>query len=210
MKKIIIIGAGDGGRVISELIKQQGGFKLAGFLDDNKELQGRLVNGYKVIGRVAHLNKFRGMQFVVSVGGDLKARSRIFQSAVKAGLEPVSLVHKAAIVDKTANIGKGSIILARCVVGPFAKIGENVFLFSGTIIEHDDFIESNVYASPGVCLAGKVRVGKNTFLGIRSCVVQGVKIGSNVIVGAGSVVLKDVADNTVVAGIPAKVLRKNE
>lgn len=210
MRKLIIIGAGDGGRVVFELVKQQGSFEVAGFIDDNKELKGRSVNGHKVIGTSRDLNKFRGMLFVVAVGGNLKARSRLFQLAVKARLEPVSLIHKTAIVDKTASIDDGSIILARCVIGPFAKIGKNVFLFTGTIIEHDNFIADNVYASPAVCLAGKVRVGKNTFLGILSCVVQGVKIGSNVVVGAGSVVLKDVPNNTVVAGVPAKILRKNE
>lgn len=53
---------------------------------------------------------------------------------------------------------------------------------------------------------GRVKIGNDVFIGINSIILPGVTIGSNVIIGAGSVVTKDIADNSVVVGSPAKVI----
>ena len=209
MKKIVIIGAGDGGRLVSQIVRDQGEFEAIGFIDDNESVQGKTVNGYKVIGTSADLKRFGKRGFVVAVGVNMKARRMLFEKAVEAGLEPVSLIHRTAVIDRSAEMDKGAIILANCVVNPFARLGKNIFMFTGTIIEHDARVGDNVYFAPGVSLAGQVRIGADTFLGINSCVIEGVSIGSNAVVGAGSVVLEDIPDNRVAAGVPAKVLRKN-
>ena len=52
-------------------------------------------------------------------------------------------------------------------------------------------------------------IGKNCFIAVNSIILPGVKIGNQVIVGAGSVVTKDVPNNCVVAGNPAKIIRTN-
>ncbi|MFH1772691.1 MAG: acetyltransferase [Candidatus Omnitrophota bacterium] len=209
MKKLVIIGAGDGARVVSQLVKGQKGLKLEGFIDDNKSLQGKKINGYRVLGRTSDLNKFSGYGFVVAIGLNIKARRSLFEKAKKAGLKPVNIIHKSAVIDKTAEISKGAIILPNCVVGAFARLSDNVFLFSGVIIEHDAKIGNNVYLSPGVSLAGHTKAGNNTFFGINSCTVENISVGSDVIVGAGAVILKDVPDKMVVAGVPARIIRKN-
>ena len=53
---------------------------------------------------------------------------------------------------------------------------------------------------------GKIVVGKGSFIGARSIILPGVKIGEHCVIGAGSVVTKDVPDNSVVCGVPAKVV----
>lgn len=53
---------------------------------------------------------------------------------------------------------------------------------------------------------GKIIVGNNVFIGNHSAILSGVKIGDNSIIGYGSIVTKDVPDNVVVCGVPAKVL----
>jgi acetyltransferase-like isoleucine patch superfamily enzyme len=87
-------------------------------------------------------------------------------------------------------------------------------------------IGNRVTISAGVCLlthdgatslvrdrAGRrqryaaIAIGDDVFVGINSIVLPGVRIGSRVVVGAGSVVTRDVPDNSVVAGNPARVLR---
>lgn len=209
MKKIIIIGAGDGGRLVSEFVREQNKFKIIGFIDDNELLQGKVINGYRVIGTSEDLKKFRKYRFVIAVGMNMVARDELFKKAISAMLEPINFIHRTAVIAKSVKIPRGVIILPNCVVNPFVTLGENIFMFTGTVIEHDVHIGNNVYFSPGVSLAGYVKVGDNSFLGINSCVIEGINVGTNVIVGAGSCVLEDVPDNTVVAGVPAKVLRKN-
>jgi UDP-perosamine 4-acetyltransferase len=208
MKEILILGAGGGGRILSTVVKESSKYKLIGFIDDSDSKQGKEVNGFKVIGKSEDLSKYKGKGFVVGVGTNMQARKELFEKALKAGLEPVNIIHKSAVVDKTAEIGKGIVLLAGVVVNPFAKVGDNVFVFTNSTIEHDNVIGSNVYISPGVHLAGHVTVEDNTFFGINSCVIEKINIGKDVTIGAGAVVLKDVPDSVVVAGTPAKVLRK--
>lgn len=208
MEKIIIIGAGDGGRLVSQLIKQRDDLEVIGFIDDARDLQGEIINGYKVVGASSDLDKFAQEGFVVTLGKDMKARRQLFAKAKAAGLEPLNIIHPSAIIDSSAKIGSGVIILPNCVVNPFVTIGENAFLFTGTIIEHDAQIGDNAYFAPGVKLAGGVKVGNDTFWGINSSTIEGITVGSNVIVGAGTCLRKDVANNTAIAGNPARILRK--
>ena len=53
---------------------------------------------------------------------------------------------------------------------------------------------------------GKIHVGERSFIGCNVTIMPGVKIGKRCVIGAGSVVTKDVPDETVVAGVPAKPL----
>ena len=52
----------------------------------------------------------------------------------------------------------------------------------------------------------RITVGSQVFIGVNSIIMPGVNIGSNVVIGAGSVVTKDIPDNTVAIGVPAKVV----
>lgn len=54
--------------------------------------------------------------------------------------------------------------------------------------------------------AGAVSIGNNVFIGMNATILKGVHIGNNVIIGACSLVTKDIPDNVVVAGVPAKVI----
>ncbi len=88
------------------------------------------------------------------------------------------------------------------------EIGDDVQILRGvTILNHgyDWIVLKNVY---GDILGARksVKIGNNVFIGINSTILGGVKVGNNVVIGANSVVTKEVPDNTVVAGNPARVL----
>lgn len=53
---------------------------------------------------------------------------------------------------------------------------------------------------------GQITIGDNVFVGVRSIIMPGVRIGNNVVIGAGSVVTKDIPDNSVACGVPARVI----
>ena len=55
-----------------------------------------------------------------------------------------------------------------------------------------------------------IKVGSHVFIGVNTIVMPGVTIGSNVVIGAGSVVTKDIPDNSVAIGVPAKVVSSFE
>jgi maltose O-acetyltransferase len=82
-------------------------------------------------------------------------------------------------------------------------IGDNVTLASGCkLLTHDGSTKKIV----GYSRVGRIDVGSDVFIGASAIVLPNVKIGNRVIVGAGSIVTKDVPDNSVVVGSPAKVV----
>ena len=59
-------------------------------------------------------------------------------------------------------------------------------------------------------ISGAVNIGELSFIGISSTIIQGVNIGKNVTIGAGSVVLKDIPDNVIAVGNPAKIIKSKK
>jgi acetyltransferase-like isoleucine patch superfamily enzyme len=55
-----------------------------------------------------------------------------------------------------------------------------------------------------------VRVGHNVWIGYGACILRGVAVGNNAVIGTNAVVTKDVPDNAVVAGVPARVIRMRD
>ena len=82
-------------------------------------------------------------------------------------------------------------------------IGDNVTLASGCkLLTHDGSTKKII----GYSRVGRIDIGNDVFIGGSSIVLPNVKIGNRVIVGAGSVVTKDIPDNSVAVGNPAKVI----
>lgn len=88
------------------------------------------------------------------------------------------------------------------------SIGNDVKITNGvTILTHgyDWNVLEGVY-NKVLGSAGKVTIGNNVFIGFHSTILKGVTIGNNVIIGANSLVNKDIPDNVIVAGNPAKII----
>lgn len=116
------------------------------------------------------------------------------------------------------EIQKGSKIGKNC------KISSHTFICEGVVIEDNVFVGHNVTfindAYPRattdqgnlqteddwICVPTHVRKGAS--IGSSATLLCGITVGSNAIIGAGSVVTKDVPEDTIVAGNPAKVIRK--
>lgn len=109
------------------------------------------------------------------------------------------------LIKKGLTVGKKFSRQNNVIIDPghcwLITIGDNVTLAPRVhILAHDASTKTFLNYTK----IGKVTIGNNVFVGASTIVLPGVTIGNNVIIGAGSVVTKDVPDNTVVAGVPAK------
>lgn len=87
------------------------------------------------------------------------------------------------------------------------KIGNNCVIAPGvSFLTHDGSASLFRKEIPDLNVFGKIEIKDNCFIGARAILLYNVTIGPNAIVGAGAVVTKDVPPNTVVAGMPAKVV----
>ncbi|KIC63410.1 acetyltransferase [Chryseobacterium taiwanense] len=145
-------------------------------------------------------------EFILGIG-DNKIRQKVANLILSKKKIVLNVVHPSSIISNYAIFGVGNFIAANVTINAFAKILDNCILNTGCIVEHECVIESGVHIAPGAVLAGNVHVGENSFIGANSVVKQGVKIGDAVTVGAGSVVIKDIPDNEIWAGNPAKKLK---
>lgn len=109
------------------------------------------------------------------------------------------------------HIGIGCTIMERKVPlsAKLISIGNNVHLASKVpLITHDaiHLCINRLSENQGGGKIGCIDIGDNVFIGANSTILYDVKIGSNVIIGAGSLVNKDIPDNSVAVGIPAKIV----
>ncbi len=145
-------------------------------------------------------------EFVLGIG-DNRIRQKVANLILSNKKNVLNIIHPSSVLSDYATFGNGNFISANVTVNAFAKIGDNCILNTGCIIEHECVIENGAHIAPGAVLAGNVSLGENSFVGANSVVKQGVKIGNGVTVGAGSVVIKDIPDNEIWAGNPAKILK---
>jgi sugar O-acyltransferase (sialic acid O-acetyltransferase NeuD family) len=144
-----------------------------------------------------------------SVGSN-HLRKKLVEMMEELDYQQTIITHLQTIVSETAKIGLSTFVSAGAIVNAQASIGKAVIINTGAIIEHECVIADFVHIGPGSVLAGAVSIGELSFIGANATVKQGVKIGSNVVIGAGSVVLRDVPDNCVYVGNPAKYLKAND
>ena len=101
---------------------------------------------------------------------------------------------------------RASQIITSSTINTGVKIGKHCIINTNSSIDHDCIINDFVHIAPGATLCGGVLVGRSTLIGAGTTILPNIKVGENVIIGAGSLVNKDIPDNSMVFGTPAKVI----
>ncbi len=201
-KKVIVIGGGGHAKVVIDCIRRAGD-TVFGILDDSLA-PGTEILGAAVLGKVDSAPDYPDCHFVIAIGNNT-VRKVISE---KLNVKWYTAIHPSAVVSEYATVGEGSMILANAVVNPCAVIGRHCILNTACIIEHDSRIADFVHISPRAALAGNVAVGELTQVGIGAAVRQNITICGGCVIGAGAAVVKDIREEGIYAGIPAKKLCK--
>ena len=206
---MIIAGAKGFAKEVLEVIYQTDDQLQVAFYDDvSDDLPLMLYKKYPVLQTLAQIQRWmkQDNRFVLGVGKPQVRRLLAEKLRENGGILTSIISPKATIGAFGNDLGAGCTIMTGVIMTSDITLGEGVLLNLNCTIGHDSIIESYCELSPGVHISGHVELGENCVLGTGAVVLPGIKIGANSVVGAGSVVTKNVEPNTVVVGIPAKVL----
>lgn len=146
----------------------------------------------------------------VKLGKDVKIFD--FVNLYGCSIDDGSKVGTFVEIQKGASIGKNCKISSHTFICEGVHIGDGVFVGHNVTFINDKYPRSvNPDGSMQTDEDWKLEetfVAKGASIGSSSTIMCGIKIGENSIVGAGAVVTKDVPPNSVVAGVPAKVIKK--
>ena len=178
-EKLLLVGAGGFGQVVSELARQT--FDCV-FVDDGAEI-GAIICDIPVIGRTADLQTLWGAyQKLVVVIGNNAVRDRIYDMAKRIGYGFPNLISPSAYISPYATLGWGCVILNNAVVQNGATVGNGVLINPGVEIHHDctvgdcTLIYTNSVVRTGAKVGKCVRIGSNVTICNNAVVPDGADI----------------------------------
>jgi sugar O-acyltransferase (sialic acid O-acetyltransferase NeuD family) len=216
MKKKVFIWGGTGNYKVNKEILEFLNYKIIALFDNNVNL----INPYEDVPFIGGQKDFENWitkkakpsdyNFLVTMGGG-HGKSRIeIQDLIKSfGANPIISIHPSAYVSLNARIGEGSQIFAHAAICVESFIGKACIINTSASIDHECILGDGVTIGPGVRMAGLVQVGNYTDIYTGAIIFPRITIGTNVTIGAGSVVTKNIPDNVMVYGNPAKIISKN-
>ena len=203
--RIIVFGSGGHAKVVVEAILTRTPHREIILLDDSADSSGRSIFGIGVLGGRDELRRLKGSAVVPAIG-DNQARSKLLGWLCEHGHVMEAVIHPAAVVAASVDLGRGAFVSAGAVVIADARIGAGAIVNTGATVDHDCVIGEAAHVGPGVHLCGTVHVGARTLVGVGSSVRPGISICDDVVIGAGSVVVQDIDSAGTFAGNPARRL----
>ena len=110
-------------------------------------------------------------------------------------------------IQRDANIGRGVRVQSHTFICSNTDIGDDVFIGHNVSFINDRY-PTSAKAESGAWRTEGILVGRGANIGTGAVILCGIKIGEGSVIGAGSVVTRDVPPHTIVAGVPAKTIRK--
>ena len=215
-KKVLIIGGEGNGGVIASCIEDNRKrfnnleYEVAGFINDY-EIDG-IINGYPVLGGTDDIDKFLEedyyfMYAIHMIGRNVKSEEVFLKLNIPKERYAI-IIHETAFVSDNAVIEPGVFIKSNCYVGPKTHIGQCSLLMANSMIGHDTKVGMLCHFSIGAIVGSYVNIGKVSDVTLGAIVLEKITLGNYAIAGASSLVTKDIPDNCICAGNPARILRQ--
>lgn len=207
MKNIIIVGGGGFAKEVIWLARDCG-FNIICVLDDSPGSIGNIVAGVKVLGPTSDWVKYPNCQLVIAIG-DPRTRYKVVKKLKEqASPQFATLVHPDVKLSSSVKIGDGTIICSGCILTVDVNVGVHCILNLNTTVGHDSTINNFVTVAPMVSISGCVLIDDFVEVGTAAAIKQGLTIGKGAMLGMGGVLTKNIPNNLVFAGNPAKKLKE--
>lgn len=208
---MLIIGAKGFAKEVLQVFHEKETCENIAFFDDqNKEIDDILFNKFPVIKSIdnakKYFNKFDS-EFTLGVGSP-QLRFNMYQKFKSiGGILTSTISPKANIGNYEVIINQGVNLMTGTTITNSIKIEKGCLINLHCTIGHDSFIGEFSELSPGVHISGNCKIGAFCSIGTNVTILPKISIGNNVTIGAGSVVTKNIPDNSLVIGIPGKIVK---
>lgn len=199
-KDVILVGG------FHEMIElcEKAGYNIVGIIDG--QLQDSYF-GYSVIGSDTDAEVLfpnYGKYKLVLTPDSPKIREKLVNLYEPLGYDFATIISPKATISKFSTVGKGTIMQDGVNISACTTIGNYVKLNVNCNVMHDNVISDYVTIAPSAVNLGRITVGRSSYIGANATILPEVRIGHHSTVGAGAVVTKDIDDNKIVKGVPAK------
>lgn len=204
MDKIAIYGAGGAAKDVLTIVRDM--YPMVDlaqhmvFAEDDQYFKSREIHGIKVI-PLSAVN-FDEYKIAIAMGDFHSRKKAIGNLPLQAKF--ATLIHPSATIGQMVKIGRGAIIAQHVTITIDVEIGDYCLLNTHTAIAHDCKIGHFFTTAPGVKVNGTCIIGDNVYIGSNACIKNKTKITDNAIIGMGAVVVRDILEEGVYIGCPAK------
>lgn len=172
---------------------------------------GTIFGEWSVVSELLEENKNKLVDYVVENDRRNSAIPLLDMKNINARIEP------GAVIRDQVEIGDNAVIMMGASINIGSVIGDGTMIDMNVVLGGRATVGKNCHVGAGSVLAGVVEppsaqpviVEDDVVIGANVVVLEGVRVGKGAVVAAGAIVTKDVAPYTVVAGIPAKEIKKN-
>ena len=212
-KEIYALGIGHNTPVFIDLAMDCG-YTIAGLYHYNNERTGEFDHGFQIIGSFDDLfaqKDLVGKNFLLTMG-DNNIRESLAKHITSLGGKVPTLIHPTSVISRFAQISpNGVYISAFSFVQADSIVGDNTVILSHVNISHTTTIGVGCFIAGGATIGAYTEVGDHVFIGQGALSISDKvkKIGKNSYIGARSLITKDIPENVIVAGSPARIINNN-
>jgi sugar O-acyltransferase (sialic acid O-acetyltransferase NeuD family) len=210
VRQLVIFGCGGHGREVADIVDAVNSasptWELLGFADDkpgDEDIERLCRSGRQLLSASEFEELGAGTEFVVGIGSGAIRRS-VDERLTQRQWIPTTLVHPSATLGSDVTLGQGAVLFAGAHITTNVKIGRHVHVGRNSSIGHDCELGDFVTLNPLVAVSGSVTLGDEVMMGTHSSILQNLSMGARSVAGAGSCVVRDVIEDVVVKGVPAR------
>ncbi len=213
-KEIIIFPFGGNAREalisIEAMNKFNDEWSIIGFIDDEPSIWGKDYYGVKVLGGKDVLKRFPNASVLAVPGNpdNYIKRKEIIESLGIPESRFTTVIHPSVTVPSNSKIGYNVLLMSNVVISCGVKIGNHCVILPNTVISHESTINNYCCIGSNVTISGNVFVGEECYIGSGSVLKNDISVGKGSLLGLGSNVISNVDEYLVVAGNPARILRR--
>lgn len=205
LDSVVIVGAGGLGREVFRMLENSG-TKVIGFVDNMPAgkviIKGKNGIEYRILGDDNWMLD-KAFRYVIAIG-DPFVRKKIYDKLAKTANRLYNFCKFPAYLGGDILIGEGTIICPGAVITEHVRIGKCCIINVNCSIGHDVEMGDFVSVHPLCSISGHMKIEDCCEIGNGTSTIPSVTIHKDSLIGAGSVITRDIPENSVAYGVPAK------